>query len=415
MNSGPAVSEGFSRDDRLRKRREFEECYASGVRVSGRHVQVFLLPAAGARRATRLGISVPDGWATAVVRNRVRRRLREIFRRSRARSLRRRAAVARRQRRGPRPRGALVSRISRRTSGRGSARASRVCPVRDAAARVAAVAMLGLLQAIPLAAPAAGLPLRADLLGLRPRGDRALRPRARAGRLAAAAPASLPSVPPRAVWTRCRRWKSAFCSRRRFRSASCCSGSGSGRSRRVARRSRVRRPFPRRRRRRSRLRRLLPPPPERTPRPAAAASGAGERGRRELDDALERRLPRDVHQSRRGPDVVRPDRATSTSRRGRSSSSARCRLSFRDRWARLPRPTPRRRRRSRTPSSSSSASRIVVRFRYADDRIAVVKEFRLGKGYLFDVKVAVTGPAVRRPRRTGTAQSQPKPSAARAT
>src|SRR5262245_45772076 len=45
VNSGPAVSEGFSRDDRLRQRREFEECYASGVRVSGRHVQVFLLPA----------------------------------------------------------------------------------------------------------------------------------------------------------------------------------------------------------------------------------------------------------------------------------------------------------------------------------------------------------------------------------
>src|SRR5262249_4086789 len=47
VNSSPAVSEGFSRDDRLRKRREFEECYASGVRVSGRHVQVFLLPVSG--------------------------------------------------------------------------------------------------------------------------------------------------------------------------------------------------------------------------------------------------------------------------------------------------------------------------------------------------------------------------------
>ncbi len=38
-------------------------------------------------------------------------------------------------------------------------------------------------------------------------------------------------------------------------------------------------------------------------------------------------------------------------------------------------------------------SRDVVRFRYADDRVAVVKEFRLGKGYLFDVDVRVTGPA----------------------
>jgi YidC/Oxa1 family membrane protein insertase len=35
----------------------------------------------------------------------------------------------------------------------------------------------------------------------------------------------------------------------------------------------------------------------------------------------------------------------------------------------------------------------VVRFRYADASVAVVKEFRLGKGYVFDVHVSVTGPA----------------------
>jgi ribonuclease P protein component len=83
VNSGPAVSETFSRDDRLRKRREFEECYASGVRVSGRHIQVFLL-AGGASGRPRLGISVPRRVGSAVVRNRVRRRLREIFRRHRS-------------------------------------------------------------------------------------------------------------------------------------------------------------------------------------------------------------------------------------------------------------------------------------------------------------------------------------------
>ena len=83
MNSGPAVSEGFSRDDRLRKRREFEECYASGVRVSGRHLQVFLLAATGPAARTRLGVSVPRRVGHAVARNRVRRRLREIFRRNR--------------------------------------------------------------------------------------------------------------------------------------------------------------------------------------------------------------------------------------------------------------------------------------------------------------------------------------------
>ena len=83
MNSGRAVSETFSRDDRLRKRREFEECYASGVRASGRHVQLFLLVADSGGRP-RLGIAVPRRVGRAVVRNRLRRRLREIFRRTRS-------------------------------------------------------------------------------------------------------------------------------------------------------------------------------------------------------------------------------------------------------------------------------------------------------------------------------------------
>ena len=90
MNSGPAVSETFSKDDRLRKRREFEECYATGVRVSGRHIQVFLLDdprgdqPTGAPSRPRLGISVSRRVGNAVTRNRVRRRLREIFRRTRS-------------------------------------------------------------------------------------------------------------------------------------------------------------------------------------------------------------------------------------------------------------------------------------------------------------------------------------------
>ncbi|HEV8608447.1 MAG TPA: ribonuclease P protein component [Thermoanaerobaculia bacterium] len=92
MNSGPdRRGETFSRDDRLRKRREFEACYASGVRVSGRHLQVFLLRERAAGVATppdplprpRLGLSVSRRVGGAVARNRVRRRLRELFRRNR--------------------------------------------------------------------------------------------------------------------------------------------------------------------------------------------------------------------------------------------------------------------------------------------------------------------------------------------
>jgi ribonuclease P protein component len=81
VNSGPAVRETFSRDDRLRKRRDFEECYASGIRVSGRHLQVFFLPRLG---VVSLGLSVPKRVGTSPRRNRARRRLREIFRRNRA-------------------------------------------------------------------------------------------------------------------------------------------------------------------------------------------------------------------------------------------------------------------------------------------------------------------------------------------
>jgi ribonuclease P protein component len=86
VNSGPAAAETLTRDDRLRKRREFEECYASGVRASGRFIQVFLSAgeAPADRPHCRLGISVPRRVGNAVIRNRVRRRLREIFRRERA-------------------------------------------------------------------------------------------------------------------------------------------------------------------------------------------------------------------------------------------------------------------------------------------------------------------------------------------
>jgi ribonuclease P protein component len=80
VNSGPAARETFSRGDRLRKRREFEACYASGVRLSGRLLQVFVRSSSD---SSRIGISVPRRAGGAAVRNRLRRRVREIFRRNR--------------------------------------------------------------------------------------------------------------------------------------------------------------------------------------------------------------------------------------------------------------------------------------------------------------------------------------------
>ena len=82
MSPGTVLRETFSGNDRLRKRREFEECYASGVRVSGRHLQLFLLAHRDAE-GSRIGISVGRRSGGAVVRNRLRRRVREIFRRGR--------------------------------------------------------------------------------------------------------------------------------------------------------------------------------------------------------------------------------------------------------------------------------------------------------------------------------------------
>jgi len=76
------LRETFSGNDRLRKRSEFEECYASGVRVSGRHLQLFLLARRDAEKS-RIGISVGRRSGGSVVRNRLRRRVREIFRRGR--------------------------------------------------------------------------------------------------------------------------------------------------------------------------------------------------------------------------------------------------------------------------------------------------------------------------------------------
>jgi ribonuclease P protein component len=89
VNSGRAARETFSRGDRLRKRTEFEACYSGGVRVSGRHFQLFLRrrPREDASAPARLGISVSKKVGNAVTRNRVKRRLREIFRRSGLRTL----------------------------------------------------------------------------------------------------------------------------------------------------------------------------------------------------------------------------------------------------------------------------------------------------------------------------------------
>lgn len=73
-----AAASGFRPEDRLRHRRDFLHVYQEGRRVGGRCFSLFYLRGAGDRH--RLGLTVPRKVGGAVVRNRVKRRLREVFR-----------------------------------------------------------------------------------------------------------------------------------------------------------------------------------------------------------------------------------------------------------------------------------------------------------------------------------------------
>ncbi|MGH9678506.1 MAG: ribonuclease P protein component [Candidatus Acidiferrales bacterium] len=87
--------QGFPRAARLLKRAEFEAVYSAGERRSSPQFAVFFRtqtaapseipgdPNAAPGRASRFGISVKKALGGAVVRNRIRRRIREILRRNR--------------------------------------------------------------------------------------------------------------------------------------------------------------------------------------------------------------------------------------------------------------------------------------------------------------------------------------------
>jgi len=68
----------FPKAARLLSRREFRQVYDEGQRRSGRLATIFLR--ANGLPQTRLGITTPARLGNAVLRNRVRRRVREVFR-----------------------------------------------------------------------------------------------------------------------------------------------------------------------------------------------------------------------------------------------------------------------------------------------------------------------------------------------
>jgi ribonuclease P protein component len=75
-------SESFPRELRVRRRSEFRAVQDRGRKVHTAHFVLCSLPAPGAE--TRLGITASRKVGVAVVRNRLKRYLRETFRRHRA-------------------------------------------------------------------------------------------------------------------------------------------------------------------------------------------------------------------------------------------------------------------------------------------------------------------------------------------
>src|SRR3989442_5712387 len=81
--SAAAVGERYLKSLRLRRRKEFLRVQRQGIKVSADPLLALALE--NPRGVTRLGITISSKVGNAVVRNRIRRRLREIFRRQRGR------------------------------------------------------------------------------------------------------------------------------------------------------------------------------------------------------------------------------------------------------------------------------------------------------------------------------------------
>jgi ribonuclease P protein component len=75
-----SLPQAFPRTVRLVRRGDFEAVYRGGKRRSSAQFVVFCRPSGAAQ--SRFGISIKKAIGNAVVRNRIRRRIREILRRN---------------------------------------------------------------------------------------------------------------------------------------------------------------------------------------------------------------------------------------------------------------------------------------------------------------------------------------------
>jgi ribonuclease P protein component len=71
---------GFTPEERIRRRVEYQRVYDRGTRVHGRLLTLFTLPSE--RPVGRLGIAATKKLGGAVQRNRAKRLIREVFRRN---------------------------------------------------------------------------------------------------------------------------------------------------------------------------------------------------------------------------------------------------------------------------------------------------------------------------------------------
>ena len=80
MTAGPGTSQSLPRRERVRKRREYVAIQGQGRKLHTDSFLVFVLEHAGS--PTRLGVTVSKKVGGSVERNRVKRLVREAFRRS---------------------------------------------------------------------------------------------------------------------------------------------------------------------------------------------------------------------------------------------------------------------------------------------------------------------------------------------